>query len=252
MSIMKPSLKPTGLTMSNLNPLKRCQYVTSSTPLVTSKSEIRGVYAVAQQFYFKMALRRSIVTSNEFFKCEFYPPSHLLGLFRKSRPALRVKCEQDQVLFNDRFLDFGSTNKRLQGSVKNMDMMSYSFKRIEVRRLMREKFWDSYQRGKGCDGLYVFNVRLLPKTASEWIQFNQHILQAIEKVTSTDFNKKIQNDNSRVDWRKLLKVLEKNDMCKPEWFDQVAALYSKKSTKRKSSTSKATQMVQLPKRKPTW
>lgn len=176
-----------------------------------------------QQYHFSRKLSRGLTLwTSKFFQCQYYPPTHLLGLFRKSRPAIRIKCQQDHAIFNDESID-ADVKRKLATWNKNMDMMSYSYKRVQVRRKIRSVFWEWFQQEPGSrDGLYVFNTKLMPRDPGEWQEFENGIKRCVQKVNTLDsaMDKMTKADNLKVDWRKVRSLLEQNDMEVPKWLPE--------------------------------
>lgn len=184
--------------------LREWPLITKDTPTVQDAKELKGVLGtINQYFYSSRIMPPQLINKNRFFKSYYFPSDHLLGLFRKSKPAIRIKYEDGYMLNNIKFKDF---NKSKFG--KSLNPMDYSFMRVKVRRLIREIFLKNYLANEGVDGLYVINLNLIPKE-DELQEFESKIVESLNNVKK--LNKKvfrIEQLNKRVNWDQVKYLLE--------------------------------------------
>lgn len=177
-------------------------YVTENTPPASSPSEIKGILAAAH-FAMINNRKRLSVFRGKFFSCDYFPPEHALGCFRKSKPALRVHYLEGFTANNPHIkID----KNQLSRSLTPRD---YASLRCKWRKLLREEFFHQYTKAGGRDGYYAFAVSIFPKP-EDMNLFRKELRICIENAMRAQTTPFIKAANSLVDWGKVCHFLNVN------------------------------------------
>lgn len=174
-------------------------YVTEQTLPASSASEVRGVLAAAH-FAMISYRKRLNVFKGKFFTCDYFPPEHALGRFRKSKPAIKVHYLDGYTANNP---DIKIDKNQLAKSLTPSD---YASIRSKWRRLLRNEFFEQYQDANGRDGYYAFAVSLFPKP-KDMDALRIELRTCIENTKKVETTPFIKAANSVVDWRRVSRVL---------------------------------------------
>ncbi|ONH67939.1 hypothetical protein BON22_2003 [Cyberlindnera fabianii] len=217
-----------------------------SPPRATSPSTIKGVPAPIQQFY--QATRPGFpitLATNNWFKCTFFPADHFLGLFRKSSPAMRMRYVYGTALFNDPKVP----HKLKSRFSKSPDALDQSNIRVILRRIYRDAMWKTYA---GADGVYVFDVGLVPTTKDELDQVHKLLADVMIKATNVDCTKMIKQANSKIQWNRVRTIMREENIPIPQGFEELEAASKGSSPKQKQQKMVASAVASIQKGKHTW
>lgn len=179
--------------------------ISPDSPKVSDPAQLKGVIGTINQYFYqsRISLPR-LVRQNQFFKCFYFPPDIILGLFRKSSPAIRVKYDEGYFVNDPNLKD---VNKSKFG--KSLNPMDYSFIRLKTRRLIKKLFAKNFTEVQGKDGLYVFNISQIPKLPQEIELVDRDIRECLNMVNKLKHSVfKVEETNSRVNWKHVQYLLD--------------------------------------------
>ncbi|AMD22814.1 HHR045Cp [Eremothecium sinecaudum] len=217
--------------------------VIKGVPTKDALIQLRGVLSPIRTYQYSSNLRstESCLYSCPFFDLNYYPPEHFLALARKSRPALQVTFA-DLPIFNANIDPTKSVDERIQmmaspsvvAKLKQLEKIlqqpasknprDWAYLRISTSKFFRKQFlnvWcglpqadypvlpshdpSSKRPVPGCakDGLYHFNIRLLPgKGGSD--ECAEHIQKSLTHVTNLDWDSLLCSKNGRIPWPRAI------------------------------------------------
>ncbi|ODQ66284.1 hypothetical protein NADFUDRAFT_50204 [Nadsonia fulvescens var. elongata DSM 6958] len=190
------------------------RWMTDIDPMVTDHKKLKGTKADVVQLLYETGLLKATprVHACKYFRAWFFPTSHFVSLFRKSKPAIHIGTGPVEPYNGVKF------DAKDDFNVRSHVPTDYAVYRTQIKRSVKRAFMVQFLANtESPDGLYfIQTLNVMPsKSGSELEPEMQKMINSSIRLTRPDQNLDwIAKANSRVKENKLDRICIQNHFPK--------------------------------------